>query len=377
MIKRFLIALVALAVVAGGLAGVKALQINRMIALGKSAVVPPEVVTTAVAAEASWESLLTAVGSLEAVQGVTVSAELSGKVVRIAFEPGGMVAAGDLLVQQDVSEETARLRAAEAAETLARINLERARQLVAVKSVSRSDLDNADASFKQAVAQADNIRAVIAKKTVRAPFSGRLGIRQVNLGQVLKESDPIVTLQSLDPVFVNFLLPQQQLSQLREGLAVRLTVDGFPEQGIAGKITAISPQINAATRNVKIQATVANPKGALRPGMYVDVAVVLPARSEVLSIPATAVLYAPYGDSVFVVEASAGQGSRSGDGLHLRQQFIRLGQKRGDFVAVSSGLKAGETVVSTGVFKLRNGQAVVVDNTLAPKFQQAPKPADA
>jgi membrane fusion protein, multidrug efflux system len=377
MIKRLLMALAALVVVAGGLAGVKALQIKRMMAFGKNAVMPPEVVTTAVVKKDSWESLLTAVGSLEAVQGVTVSAELSGKVVRIAFEPGGVAAAGDLLVQQDVSEETARLRAAEAAVTLARINLDRAKELVAVKSVSRSDLDNADASFKQAVAQADNIRAVIAKKTIRAPFSGRLGIRQVNLGQVLKEGDAIVTLQSPDPVYVNFLLPQQQLPRVQIGLAVRLTSDGSPGQRITGKITAINPLINAATRNVNIQATVANPQGTLRPGMYVDVAVVLPARSEVLSIPATAVLYAPYGDSVFVVEASAGQGSPAGGGLHLRQQFIRLGQKRGDFVAVSSGLKAGETVVSTGVFKLRNGQAVVVDNTLAPQFQKAPKPADA
>jgi len=376
MVKRIIITLVGLIVLIGGLAGIKYLQIERMTAHGDNFMPPPEVVTTAAAKNDSWESFLTAVGSLEAVQGVVVTAELKGKVVRIAFEPGTMVEAGDLLVQQDTSVESAQLRAAEAEVTLAKINFKRSKELVAAKTISQSDYDNADAKFKQAVAQADNIRAVIGKKTIRAPFAGRLGIRQVNLGQTLNEGDEIVSLQSLDPIYVNFLLPQQRLAQVYPGLAIRLTTDAFPGQVVSGKITAINPQVDAATRNIRIQATVANPSERLRPGMYVNVSVVMPDRIEVLTIPATSVLYAPYGDSVFVVEKKKNDANEP-SGLVLNQKFVRLGKKRGDYISVVSGLKQGETVVSTGVFKLRNGQAVVIDNTLSPEFKQMPKPADA
>ena len=376
MVKRIIITLIGLIVLIGGLAGIKSLQIKRMIAHGDNFVPPPEVVTTAMAKTDSWESFLTAVGSLEAVQGVVVTSELTGKVVRIAFEPGTMVKAGDLLVQQDTSVESAQLRAAEAEVALAKINFERTKKLVANNTVSQSDFDNADAKFKQAVAQADNIRAVIGKKTIRAPFSGRLGIRQVNLGQTLNEGDEIVSLQSLDPIYVNFLLPQQRLAQVHPGLTIRLTIDAFPAQVISGKITAINPQVDAATRNIRIQATVENPAELLRPGMYVNISVVFQDRIEVLAIPATSVLYAPYGDSVFVVEEKKNDANES-SGLVLNQKFVRLGEKRGDYVSIISGLKQGETVVSTGVFKLRNGQAVVIDNTLSPDFKQMPKPADA
>ncbi|MBW2054865.1 MAG: efflux RND transporter periplasmic adaptor subunit [Deltaproteobacteria bacterium] len=376
MVKRIIITLIGIIVLIGGLAGIKGLQIRRMIAHGDSFVPPPEVVTTAMAKNDSWESFLTAVGSLEAVQGVVVTAELTGKVVHIAFVPGTMVKAGDLLVQQDTSVESAQLRAAEAQVALAKTNFGRTKKLVANKTVSQSDFDNADAQYKQAVAQADNIRAVIGKKTIRAPFSGRLGIRQVNLGQTLNEGDEIVSLQSLDLIYVNFLLPQQRLAQVHPGLAIRLTIDAFPAQVISGKITAINPQVDAATRNIRIQATVENPAELLRPGMYVNISVVFQDRIEVLAIPATSVLYAPYGDSVFVVEEKKNDANES-SGLVLNQKFVRLGEKRGDYVSIISGLKQGETVVSTGVFKLRNGQAVVIDNTLSPEFKQMPKPADA
>jgi membrane fusion protein (multidrug efflux system) len=376
MVKRIIISLIGLIVLIGGLAGIKYLQIDRMAVYGDNFMPPPEVVTAATAKNDSWESCLTAVGSLEAVQGVVVTAELKGKVVRIAFEPGTMVKAGDLLVQQDTSVESAQLRAAEAEVALAKINFKRSKELVAAKTISQSDFDNADARFKQAVAQADNIRATIGKKTIRAPFAGRLGIRQVNLGQTLNEGDEIVSLQSLDPIYVNFLLPQQRLAQVHSGLAIRLTTDAFPGQMITGKITAINPQVDAETRNIRIQATVANPEERLRPGMYVNVSVVLPDRIEVLTIPATSVLYAPYGDSVFVVDKKKNDKNQP-SGLVLNQKFVRLGEKRGDYVSVVYGLKQGETVVSTGVFKLRNGQAVVIDNTLSPDFKQMPKPADA
>lgn len=376
MKKRFFfLALAAVVVLVAVLGGIKGLQIDRMIAHGKQFVPPPEVVTTAVASQQTWESVLTAVGSLTAVQGVTVTAELAGKVVQIDFKPGSQVKAGELLVKQDTSSEEAQLRAAEATVALAKLNLERLGKLLSERTISQSQFDNAEASYKQAAAQADAIRTMIAKKSIRAPFAGRLGIRLINLGQFLTEGQPIVSLQSLDPIFVDFALPQQQLPLVQPGLRVRLATDAPPGQTMEGKITAINPQVDAATRNIRVQATVANPQEHLRPGMFVNVGVVLPAQQAVLAIPATAVLYAPYSDSVFVVEDRPADPAGA-PGKVVRQQFAQLGEKRGDFIAVVSGLQAGDTVVSTGVFKLRNGQAVVVDNTLAPQFKLSPRPEE-
>jgi len=372
MNKRIILSIVGVIVLVAGLGGIKFLQIGRMSAQALQTP-PPETVTTAVARRQVWEALLPAVGSLQAVQGVTVEAELAGKVVQIAFEPGTKVRAGDLLVKQDTSLEEAQLRAAEAAATLAKTNLERTKELFIRNTISKSEWDNAETQFKQAVAQGDAIRATIAKKNIRAPFAGLLGIRLINLGEFLHEGDAIVSLQSLDPIFVNFLLPQQELAKMGLGLKVRVTTDALPGEVIEGTVTAINPQVDASTRNIRIQATVANPRERLRPGMFAEVAVVLPDRNEVLAIPATSVLYAPYGDSIFVVDDKKGEGS--GQPVRVvRQQFARLGEKRGDFVSVLSGLKEGETVVSTGVFKLRNGQDVVVDNTLSPEFKLRPRP---
>jgi membrane fusion protein (multidrug efflux system) len=307
---------------------------------------------------------------LTAVQGVTVAAELPGKVVEIAFEPGAKVKKGDPLIRQDASSEEAQLPGAVAQAELTRTVLARDAEMLAKKIISQADYDVAVANHEQAVAQVNNIRAVIGKKTIRAPFGGRLGIRQVNLGQFLREGDPIVTLQSLDPIYVDFTLPQQELARLRTGLPVRVTCDAFPGLAIDGRITAVNPLVDAETRNIRLQATVANPKEQLRPGMFVNASVGLPTRRNILAIPATAVLYAPYGDSVFVVaDDKEGKGGKA-----LRQQFVRLGEKRGDFVAVNDGLKEGEDIVSTGVFKLRNGQAVVVDNRIAPPFRKSPRP---
>ena len=375
MKKQIVLTIVGLIVLVGALVGIKGLQIGDMMAQGKQFVPPPEVVTSTAVKQDSWESLLTAVGSLDAVQGVTVTAEVTGKVVRIAFEPGSRVQAGDLLVQQDVSAETAQLRAAEATAELARINFERSKKLLPEKVVSQADYDNNRAQLTQALAQVDNLKAVIAKKTIRAPFAGRLGIRQINLGQVINDGQAIVTLQSLDPIFVNFLIPQQQLALIQRGLEVRLASDALGGKIVNGKITATNPQVDAATRNIRVQATLANPDELLRPGMYASVSVVLPKKQDVLTIPETAVLYAPYSDSVFVIEKKKGENGEP-DGKTVRQQFVQLGEKRGDFITVVSGLKSGETVVSTGVFKLRNGQAVVVDNKLAPEFKLAPTPIE-
>lgn len=376
MKKTIVLCILGVVVLIAVLGGVKGLQIKRMIAQGEQYAPPPATVTTSVVQSAVWPSELVAVGSLEAVQGVMVTAELSGKVVKIAFEPGRAVNVGDLLVQQDVTSEIAQLRSAEASMELARLNLKRAKELLPDNVITRSDFDTVDAEYKQATAQVDAIRATIAKKTIRAPFSGRLGLRLVNLGQILDGGDPIVSLQSMDPIFANFQLPQQELAKIQRGLTVKLSTDALPDAVIEGTITAVNPQVDSSTRNIRVQATVANTREQLRPGMFVNAALMLPEAQTVLTIPATAVLYAPYSDSVFVVDAAPDQkGERSGN--VLRQQFVRLGKKRGDFVVVDSGLKEGETVVSTGVFKLRNGQAVVVDNSLAPEFKLAPQPEDA
>jgi membrane fusion protein (multidrug efflux system) len=376
MFKRLSITVGGLILLVGILGGIKALQFQTMIAAGAAMTMPPEPVTTAQAGEEAWAPTIESIGSLTAVQGVNVAAELDGKIVRIAFEPGSTVKEGDLLVQQDTSTEEAELRSAEASVTLAKVGLNRAHELIAQSTISQSELDSAEAQYKQAVAQADNIRATSAKKTIRAPFAGRLGIRLVNLGQSLKSGDPIVSLQALDPIFVDFLLPQQRLADLARDLVVRVTSDALaPNEVIEGKITAINPDVDSATRNVRVQATLANPRERLHPGMFVNVSVVLPKTDDVLVIPATAVLYAPYGDSVFVVEDKKDE--KTGvTGKVVRQQIVRLGEHRGDFVVVTSGLKAGETVVTTGVFKLRNGIAVTVDNRLAPHAELAPKPND-
>ena len=375
MKKRILLSLLGLLLVIGILAGIKGLQISKMIGSKESFSPPPETVTTAKALSSSWETTLPAVGSLEAVQGVTVAAELPGKVTHLDFTPGAWIHAGSLLLRQDTSSEEAQLQAAEAEATLAKVNFERLRLLVETNAVSKAAYDDGEAKHKQTVAQADTIRAAIAKKTIRAPFSGRLGIRLVNLGQILKEGEPIVSLQAMDPIFVNFMLPQQELARIQPGLPVRITSDALPGQTVAGRITAINPQADNATRNVRVQATATNKKEQLHPGMFATVAVVLPGKNQVLAIPATAVLPAPYGDSVFVVEERKDE-KAGAPGLAVRQQFVRLGERRGDFVAISSGLEAGTTVVSSGVFKLRNGQPVVIDNALNQKFNLNPKPGN-
>ncbi len=369
MRKSLILTVIGLVILISVLAGVKGLQIGAMIDEGKRFVPPPETVTSAVVEADSWETALTSVGTLNAIQGVTVSAELPGKVVTIDFEAGTSVKKGDILLRQDTSSEEAQLAAILAQVNLSRTNLERIKHLLAKESVSRAEGDSAVAAAQQAQAQAENIRTTIAKKTIRAPFSGHLGIRQVNLGQFLREGDPIVSLQTLDPIYVDFTLPQQRLSSVDVGLTVRVTTDALSGETLRGRITAINPLVDVETRQIKVQATVANEGKRLRPGMFVNVAVGLPARQKVLAIPATAVLYAPYGDSVFIVEDAADK-----KGKVARQQFVRLGVKRGDFIAVTSGVQEGQTVVSTGVFKLRNGQSVLVNNTLAPDFREAPQP---
>lgn len=356
------------------LVAIKALQISALIATGKTMVPPPEAVTTAEVREETWRPSLNAVGSFAAVQGVTLASEVTGTVSRINFDSGAEVPAGAVLVELDTSVEEAQLASALAKAELARLNLARAKSLREQNTNSQSELDSFEAQSEQAFAEVANIRAVIAKRRVSAPFAGRVGIRQVNLGQFLAVGTPIVSLQSLDPIYVNFSLPQQNLAQLSEGLGARVSTDVYPGREFSGKVTAINPDLDAATRSVKLQITLANPAGLLRPGMFGSVAVDLPVADKVLTIPATSVLYAPYGDTVFIVED--GKDAAGVPQKTVRQQFVRLGVKRGDFVAVTSGLKLGDTIVSAGVFKLRNGVAISVDNSLAPDARIAPTPTD-
>jgi membrane fusion protein, multidrug efflux system len=373
MLKRLIITTIGLAILIGLPALIKLKQFEAMGAMSMQ--MPPETVTSATAQLADWPNSISATGSLVAVQGVTITAELGGKVADIAFESGDRVKAGDLLLRIDVSAEQAQLRSAEAAAKLAKINLDRNRDLRANKTVSQADLDTAEANYKQATAQVDNVRAAIAKKTLRAPFDGQLGIRQVNLGQIIDEGTPVVTLQTIDPIYADFSMPQQRFSLLAQDAEVHVTTDAAPEQIFKGKITAINPEIDPATRSVRVRATLVNQGEKLRPGMFANVEVLLASESTVLQIPATAVLYAPYGDTVFVIDEQ--QDENSGEKqLVLRQQVVRLGSARGDYVSVLEGLKEGEQVVTTGVFKLRPKMAVVIDNSLAPDVKLSPKPAN-
>ena len=373
MTKRMISMLAAIAVVIAALATVKFHQIKVAIAQASSFQPPPEAVTTVVAKRQAWPDTLEAIGSVAAVQGVTVAADQPGLVDRIAIDSGRTVRAGEVLVELDTRQEKAQLAAAVAQLELSRLNLERARGLADEGIVSRADYDRASAEHKQAEARVGEIRAAIERKTIRAPFAGMLGIRQVNLGQYLAGGDPVVPLQSLDPIFVNFTVPQQEVARLRVGGDVRAFVEGTTEP-FTGRITAVNSVVDEATRNVQVQATFANAQGRLRPGMFVQAKVLMGGQREVVTLPASAINYAPYGDSVFVVEQVQGPNGQTYRGA--RQQVVKLGGALGDQVAVLSGVDAGAEVVSSGVFKLRNGAAVRVENTVQPANDQAPKPED-
>jgi membrane fusion protein (multidrug efflux system) len=357
----------------GILGVVKVLQIQAAVAQASSFQPPPEAVTTVLARQEPWPATLDAIGTVAAVHGVTVSADLPGVVEAIAFESGRTVAAGEVLVRLDASQERAQLAAAEAQRDLARLSLDRMRGLVEQGIVAQSEDDRVTAEHKQAVARVGEIRATIDRKQIRAPFAGVLGIRQVNLGQYLKAGDPVVPLQSLDPIYVNFTVPQQRVGQMRVTGEVGVQAEGLPGSRL-GHITAIDSVVDSATRNVQVQATLENREGRLHPGMFVQARVRIGETSEVLALPASAISYAPYGDSVFVVDDLQGPNGARYRGV--RQQFVKVGEARGDQVAVVSGVKPGEEVVTSGAFKLRNGAAVLVDNTVQPGNDPSPKPED-
>src|SRR6266404_7287785 len=346
------VAIVGLVAVVIILVGVKVLQIAKM--MSSPMVMPATTVTSAPVKEEDWAPTLRAVGSISAVEGAVVSAELAGVVSQIAFENGGTAKKGDLLVQLDASAEEAQLHSAEADLELARADLERSRDLVARKVISKAEIDAAESKFKQKSGAVDQMRSMITKKTVRAPFDGQLGIRQVNVGQMINAGQQVVPLTSLDPVFADFALPQQHLGKLTPGLDVHVTTDALPGRVFNGKLTAINSMVDSSTRNITLQATLENPDHVLRPGMFAKAEVTLPEKHKALVVPGSAISYAPFGDSVFVIEKKKDEKTGK-ESQAIRQQFVRVGEARGDLVAITQGLKAGETIVSTGVFKLRNG----------------------
>jgi membrane fusion protein (multidrug efflux system) len=353
--------------------GIKGLQIGKMMSTPN--VMPPTTVSSATVKEEDWAPTLSAVGSLSAVQGAIIAAELGGVVSEIKFENGGVAKKGDVIMKLDASQEEALLRSSEAEAELARQDLERTRGLASEKVVSKAELDAAESKFNRLNAVVDQMRSSIRKKTLVAPFDGQLGIRQVNVGQMINAGQQVVPLTSLDPLFADFALPQQYLGQLKPGLEVHVTTDALPGRVFGGKLTAINSMVDSSTRNITLQATLENPDHALRPGMFAKAEVTLPEKHKTLVIPGSAISYAPFGDSVFVIDKQ--KDDKTGkESQVIRQQFVRVGEARGDFVAITQGLKAGEVVVGTGVFKLRNGMTVTVNNDLAPKPQINPNPVD-
>lgn len=382
---RYLVAIGALLLVITGLAGVKYKQISTLIKFGQAAQAmgpPPEAISTAVAKQDNWEGTVAAVGTLSPARGVTISTEVPGVVKAIKFESGAMVRAGQVLVELDSSVERSQLASLEARRALAETQVGRSRKLAEKSAITRAQLDNDEASLKTVAADSSALRAQIARKVIRAPFAGRLGIRAVNLGQYLNPGTPITVLESLGSVYADFALPQQQLGDAPVGTPVRVSIAGAAADGSVyqGKIAAVDPTIDSGTRTVRLRAAIENKGDKLRPGMFVNIEVVLPQRKAQVTVPATAVVHAPYGDSVFVVEEKKdGSGSpvRGPDGQPAkvaRQQFVRVGATRGDFVAIEQGITSGQEVVAAGAFKLRNGSPVAINNSMGATPSLQPRP---
>jgi membrane fusion protein, multidrug efflux system len=375
MAKRMIITLLLLGALLGGLGFVKYRQVEAAIAAGSNFEIPPTSVTTVVAKRVAWPATLSVIGTAEAIQGVTVGADLPGTVDKIHFESGQSVHEGDILVELDTRQERAQLANVEAQRDLARVQYGRAEQLSQAGVISKSEFDNAAAQQKVTEAQVGDIRAAIARKTIHAPFSGILGLRQISLGQYLAAGQAIVSLQKLNPIYVNFGVPQQDTQKMKIGRSLRATNTDLPGMAFNGQITALDSVINEQTRNIQIQATLQNQEGKLRPGMYVQVELPLGQPRDVIPLPTSAINYAPYGDSVFVVtdmkDEKTGKTYRG-----VRQQIVKIEGSRGDQVAITSGLNPGDEVVSAGAFRLRNAAPVEVNNAVQPSNSPHPNPEE-
>jgi membrane fusion protein (multidrug efflux system) len=371
-----LIAIVLLIVIFVTLGYFKVQQFMGFAAMAKAGFfkAPPIAVTTTVASQSEWQPTLDTIGTVTAINGVTVSTDLAGIVDKIAFVSGTAVKTGDLLVHLNTDQEQGQLEQAQAQLALAQLTLNRDRDLLAKRTISQQDYDTAEATYRGNQATVDQFRALIARKTLRAPFDGVVGIRQVNLGQYLNTGDAVVTLQSFDPIYVNFTLPQQDLSKLAVGQTVDVRLDAYVDAIFPGQINAVNPMVDQATRNVQVQATLQNGEQKLRAGMFAKVSVIQPQREQVIALPVSSVHYAPYGDSVFIVGDDKDE-----DGKPIKsvkEQFVKLGTARGDLVAITSGVKPGDEVVTAGVFRLKSGAAVIINNKVQPNSEASPTPAN-
>ena len=373
MAKRMILMLVAAALLVGALGYFKLRQVQAAVK-GGAFQPPPSAVTTIVAKQETWPSTLSVVGTTAPVHGVTVSADLPGTVDTITFDSGKFVHEGEVLVQLDTRQERAQLAAMEAQRDLAKINYDRMQQLVNEGVISRMEYDKSTAEQKQTEANVGEIKATIQRKTIRAPFSGILGIRQVNLGQYMSAGTAIVSLQALNPIYANFNVPQQVMSQMRPGQNVRISTDGASGHEYTGRVNALESTVDESTRNVQVQATLANPENKLRPGMFVQVEVGVGTQRSLFPLPASAINYAPFGDSVYIVTDLKGPDGKTYRGV--RQQFVKIAGARGDQVGIVSGLHQGDEVVTSGAFKLRNGAAVAVNNKIQPGNNPSPQPED-
>lgn len=370
MKKQMLVMLISLAVLFGAIfiwKGIKGILIKHFFASQQN---PTITVSTAKVGYASWQPKLEAVGSLRAVLGVNVTAQLAGMIQKIYFIPGSLVQTNAPLVQQNADPDIAQLHALEANAELARITYERDKKQYAAQAVSKQQLDTDYQNLKNARSQVGQQAATVAKLTIKAPFAGRLGISNVNPGQYLNPGDTVVTLQSLDPIYVDFYLPQQDLAQLKVGQNVSVHSDTFPHKKFTGKITTIDPLIDTSTRNVEVEATIANPQYELTPGMYATVTVQTGKPQSFLTVPQSAISFNPYGDIAYVVKETKDENKQST--LTVQQVFVTTGDTRGEQITVLQGLKAGDVIVTSGQLKLKNGSRIAINNTVYPTNNPRP-----
>ncbi|WEK48835.1 MAG: efflux RND transporter periplasmic adaptor subunit [Candidatus Kaistia colombiensis] len=375
MIKRMVIMLVLTGLVLGGVFGFQLFKASMIQKVMASLANPPQTVSTTVAASQDWRSTLEAVGSVRAVNGANLSAEVPGIVSALHFESGADVKAGDLLLELEATDDIAHLNALKATADLQRIVFERDSRLLKSQAIPQQQVDTDKSNLLSAQSLADQQQALVDYKSVKAPFSGRIGIRQVDLGQYLPAGTTIVTLQQLDPIYVDFYVPQQALASIRKGQPVSVKVDTFPDRIFKGEVSSINAQVDTATRTVQIRASVENKDFRLLPGMFATVDIETAASQRYVTLPQTAIAYNSYGDIAYLID-DKGKDANGQPQLFARQAFVTTGPTRGDQVAILDGVKDGETVVTAGQLKLRNGTPVHIDNTVQPANDSNPKPVD-
>lgn len=376
MTKRMVIMLIAAAIVLGGVFGFQAFKAAMIKKFMSTMSAPPQTVSATAAHSTSWQPTIEAVGSLRAVRGADLSLEVAGVVDSISFNSGDDVKEGDVLLKLRSDDDAAKLTSLQATADLSQLTLERDLKQWKIQAVSQATIDTDRANLKNAQAQVAQQQAILDKKTLRAPFAGHLGIRAIDLGQYLGPGTTIVTLQALDPIYLDFFVPQQAIDQVQLGQSITVRIDAFKEQTFAGEISAINPKIDTSTRNVQVRATLKNPDHKLLPGMYATVAINTGAPQNYITLPQTAITYNPYGDTVYVVENKSADGGGKPQRV-ARQTFVTTGPTRGDQVAILKGVNEGDMIVTAGQIKLHNGSPVLIDNSIAPTADAAPTlPAD-